>query len=100
MSASLRPSSSPNPTRPILYKEGSDSLLIPGFLMSEAGVSLITFGAWVALNPALRTLLTWAGAILCLVGIVLIPCWVMYRMKATLHTTAAVVQADETVLVY
>lgn len=57
-------------------------LLLPGFLMSVSGIILLALGNWTLLNTMTRTLLLLCGAILCFLGIILIPSWLLYRSKA------------------
>jgi hypothetical protein len=62
-------------------KDIPDWLLVPGFLMSVSGTILLALGNWTLLNPMTRTLLLLCGAILCFLGIILIPSWLIYRTK-------------------
>ncbi len=59
----------------------SESLLLAGFLMSETGITLIALGNWILLNAITQKLLLVCGGLLCLLGIVLIPSWLIYRSK-------------------
>jgi hypothetical protein len=59
----------------------SESLLLAGFLTSESGVMLIAFGNWILINSITQKLLLVYGGLLCLLGIVLIPSWLIYRSK-------------------
>jgi uncharacterized membrane protein YfcA len=76
---------STNVTRaPASYVTGDDIpdwLLLPGFLMSVGGIILLALGNWTLLNTTSRTLLLLLGAILCFLGIILIPSWLIYRSK-------------------
>ena len=58
-----------------------DWLLLPGLLMSESGIILVALGSWLLLNTMIQTPLIICGAILCFLGIVLVPSWLIYRMK-------------------
>jgi hypothetical protein len=59
-----------------------DWLLLPGFLMSVSGIILLGLGNWTLLNTMTRGFLLICGAILCFVGVILIPSWLMYRTKS------------------
>jgi uncharacterized membrane protein len=62
-------------------EEWSENLLLPGFLMSEGGILLIALGNWILLNAMTQRLLVVCGGLLCLLGIVLIPAWLLYRSR-------------------
>jgi hypothetical protein len=59
-----------------------DWLLLPGFLMSASGIILVALGKWTLLNGTTQTLLLLCGGMLCFFGIVVIPSWLIYQMKA------------------
>lgn len=49
--------------------------------MSESGIMLMALGNWILLNATTQKLLLVSGGLLCLLGIVLIPSWLMYRAQ-------------------
>jgi hypothetical protein len=70
-----------SPIRETSDEGWSESLLLAGFLMSECGIMLIALGNWILLNAITQKLLLVCGGLLCLLGIVLIPSWLIYRSK-------------------
>jgi hypothetical protein len=70
-----------SPARETSGEGWSDSLLFAGFLISESGVMLIALGNWILLNLITQKLLLVCGGLFCLLGIVLIPSWLIYRSK-------------------
>jgi hypothetical protein len=70
-----------SPVRETSDESWSESFLLAGFLMSESGIMLIALGNWILLNAITQKLLLVCGGLLCLLGIVLIPSWLIYRSK-------------------
>jgi hypothetical protein len=70
-----------SPIRETSDEGWSESLLLAGFLMSESGIMLIALGNWILLNAITQKLLLVCGGLLCLLGIVLIPSWLIYRSE-------------------
>ncbi len=69
------------PAGDVTDKDIPEWLLLPGLLMSVSGIILLGLGNWTLLNTMTRSLLLLCGAILCFVGVILIPSWLIYRTK-------------------
>ena len=67
-------------TTTVPNKPDLDWLLLPGLLMAECGIILVSLSGWVALLSSMQILLLVCGSIVGLLGIVLIPFWIIRGM--------------------
>ena len=78
-----------SPVRETSDEGWSESLLLAGFLTAEIGVMLVALGNWILLNAIPQKLLLVSGGLLCLLGIILIPSWLIYRSKVDFESCSS-----------